>query len=386
MEKHQHRPAYPLHPACAAWPAMTDKDLQELAADIKANGQLEAATITPDGQLLDGRNRRDACAINDMELVTTVYDGDPVAYSLSKNKHRRHMDKTALAFVCAEMAKIKRGGDRGNQYAGGKVVNTTLAPDTNTIDEIAKSAGISRENVALAKAITDKGTADIIDLAKSKKVGLRAAADYVRHTPKEAQMADPSLIKRHGSGGRRAAKPDDARPVIRAILERGEPIERQALKTQLGLTDQPLKIAEAYERGRIEGIAEVGGFPDIPPTVRQQQTLDRIAQELESQFDLKVATEVQKRLNARDADDVLAIEQAREVLDLYSGRLRPPLNPQEYATVLWALHPDSQSETKTAEAFVIMRRKKQVLCDEGPIARKSPPLPEIPIRKTARRG
>ena len=87
-----------------------------------------------------------------------------------------------------------------------------------------------------------------------------------------------------------------------------------------------------------------------------------------------------------DADDVLAVEQAREVLSHNSGRLRPPLNPQEFATVLWALHPDNQSETKVAEAFIIIRRKKHILCDAGPIVRKSPPLPPVPVRKTARRG
>jgi hypothetical protein len=375
---------YPIHPACAAWPEMSDKELQELAADIKEHGQLESATITPDGELLDGRNRQDACAINGTELATVVYDGDPVAYSLSKNKYRRHMNKTALAFVCAEMAKLPRGGDRGNQYTGGKVVNTTLPPDIDTIGDIAKTAGIGRADVANAKAIMDKGTADVVDLAKSRKIGLRAAADYVRHTPKQSQVADPDLIKSR-RGRPPSVKRDEVRPTIRNLLERGAPIEREALMAQLGVSAQPLIVAEAYERGRLEGIAEVGGFPDSPLAVRQQQALERKVKELEAQFDLTVARELQKRMRARDAEDALAIQQARAVLELNTGRFRPPLNPQEYTTVLWALHPDSQSETKTAEAFIIMRRKKLVLCDAGPIARKSPPLPDVPVRKTARR-
>jgi hypothetical protein len=348
---------------------MTEKELQELAADIKANGQMEAATITPDGELLDGRNRMNACAINDMELATVVYDGDPVAYSLSKNKHRRHMDKTALAFVCAEMAKLPRGAH---------AVSTA-----SSIGDIAKAAGIGRHDVENAKAIADKGTPAVIDLAKQKKVGLRAAADYVRITPKQSQVADPLLIK--GRPGGSPSKRDEVRPTIRDLLERGAPIEREVLMAQLNVSAPPLVAAEAYERGRLEGIAEVGGFPDIPLPVRQQQTLERKAKELDAQFVLAVAREVQKRLSERDAEDALAVQQAQEVLELNNGRIRPPLNPQEYATVLWALHPDSKSETKTAEAFVIMRRKKLVLCDAGPIARKSPPLPDVPVRKTAQR-
>jgi ParB-like chromosome segregation protein Spo0J len=34
---------------------MNDATLKELAADIKANGQHEPATVSPGGQLLDGR-------------------------------------------------------------------------------------------------------------------------------------------------------------------------------------------------------------------------------------------------------------------------------------------------------------------------------------------
>lgn len=367
----RHR-SYPIHPACSAWPAMSDKELQELAADIKANGQMEAATITPAGELLDGRNRMNACAINDMELATVVYDGDPVAYSLSKNKHRRHMDKTALAFVGATLATLQNGV---NQYVG--FVNTKAR------SAVAEELGIPANTIDDAKAIMDKGTADVIDLAKSKKVGLRAAADYVRHTSKQSQVADPLLMKTRRGGP--PFKRDEVRPAIRDLLERGAPIEREAIMAEFNVSAQPLMVAEAYERGRLEGIAEVGGFPDMPLSVRQQQTFDRKAKELEAQFALAVAREVQKRLIERNAEELLAIQQAQEVLELNNGRLRPPLNPQEYATVLWALHPDSQSETKTADAFVIMRRKKLVLCDAGPIARKSPPLPDVPVRKTAQR-
>ena len=128
----------------------------------------------------------------------------------------------------------------------------------------------------------------------------------------------------------------------------------------------------------------------VPLTARQEQMLERARlaamEDLALNFDRVVADEVAKRLRGRSADETLSVDQANEVLSQASGRLRPPLNPQQYATVLWALHPDNQSETKTAEAFIIMRRKKHILCDAGPIVRKSPPLPAVPVRKTARRG
>jgi hypothetical protein len=41
----------------------------------------------------------------------------------------------------------------------------------------------------------EKGTPEVVDLAKSNVVTLRGAADYVRHTPKKDQVADPDVIK-----------------------------------------------------------------------------------------------------------------------------------------------------------------------------------------------
>ena len=67
---------YRLHPACSAWPEMHPGELRELAADIKANGLHEPLTLTPDGLLLDGRNRMLACEMAGVEPATVVYAGD----------------------------------------------------------------------------------------------------------------------------------------------------------------------------------------------------------------------------------------------------------------------------------------------------------------------
>ena len=106
------------HPACSAWPAMDEATLRDLAADIKENGQHEPATITPDGELLDGRNRMTTYVIAGVDLKTAVYDGAPVAFSISKNKHRRHMDRLALAFTGAELARLmRRTNQQGEHFA-----------------------------------------------------------------------------------------------------------------------------------------------------------------------------------------------------------------------------------------------------------------------------
>ena len=100
---------YELHPACSAWPTMKPEGLRELADDITANGLRDPVTLTPDDLLLDGRNRALACEMAGVEPATTIFDGDPWLFSLSRNKHRRHMTVDQIAMVVANMVTLPRG-------------------------------------------------------------------------------------------------------------------------------------------------------------------------------------------------------------------------------------------------------------------------------------
>ena len=202
-------PAFPIHQACSAWPAMSDDALRDLAADIRAHGQRVVATISPEGELLDGRTRMAACEFVGVELKTFVHDGDPVAFSISKNKHRRHMDKIGLAFVGAELANLANGTNRHVAFA-----------DAKARIHVASELGIATDAIDNAKAIIDRGTPEVIALAKSKRIGLRAAADYTRHTPKHKQIADPKTIK----GGTRTLRRDEG--ASRDPRETGERLNR----------------------------------------------------------------------------------------------------------------------------------------------------------------
>lgn len=52
---------YKAHPAAKLFPMINDAELDELAADIAANGQHDPIIITTAGLVLDGRNRLEAC-------------------------------------------------------------------------------------------------------------------------------------------------------------------------------------------------------------------------------------------------------------------------------------------------------------------------------------
>jgi ParB-like chromosome segregation protein Spo0J len=90
----------PVHPIADLFPMMTDEELANLAADIKANGLIHP--IVKDGLLIDGRNRARACEIAGIEPATVLFEGDdPRAYIIASNIARRHMSKGQQAMAVA---------------------------------------------------------------------------------------------------------------------------------------------------------------------------------------------------------------------------------------------------------------------------------------------
>ena len=90
---------YEFHEAANIFP-LDDEHLDQLAADIKANGQHVPIEIL-DGKIVDGRRRSLACRIAGVQPVTrAVSPEDPVQYVLSLNLHRRHLTPSQ-ASMCA---------------------------------------------------------------------------------------------------------------------------------------------------------------------------------------------------------------------------------------------------------------------------------------------
>jgi hypothetical protein len=117
----------PVHPAADAFPMMEEEELEELAADIKANGLQQPLVIDElngNPMLVDGRNRRKACRRAGVVPDYALLDGqDPVAYILSANVHRRNLTKGQRAIVMARIyPEPKRG--RGNEDDGIKGAET----------------------------------------------------------------------------------------------------------------------------------------------------------------------------------------------------------------------------------------------------------------------
>lgn len=161
---------YELHPACSAWPTMKPEGLRELADDITANGLRDPVTLTPDDLLLDGRNRALACEMAGVEPATTIFDGDPWLFSLSRNKHRRHMTVDQIAMVVANMVTLPRGKPK-HANPSNEGISAAVA---------AKAAGVPETAIDSAKVVLQHGTPDERKAVESGEARLRKTADRIR--------------------------------------------------------------------------------------------------------------------------------------------------------------------------------------------------------------
>jgi hypothetical protein len=159
-----------LHPACSAWPTMEPEELRELAGDIAANGLRDPVTLTLDGLLLDGRNRVLACEMAGVEPATASFDGDPWLFSLSRNKHRRHMTTDQIALIAARLA-TRAVGNPNFAIASNEAIGNA---------EAAKAAGVPETAIDSAKVVLQHGTPEERQAVESGKATLRKTADRIR--------------------------------------------------------------------------------------------------------------------------------------------------------------------------------------------------------------
>lgn len=212
-----------LHPACAAFPAMPEEDLQALADDIRQNGLREPVTLMPDGRLLDGRCRWQACELAGVTPTTVTYDGtDPVGFVLSKNHHRRHLTKSQRALALGRIANQRHGSNRYQRTNVEFVLDKLYPEKTYSMEDLAKQSGIAPATVQNGRTIIMQAEPHIIAMVENGAVAVRIAAEAVRKTPRAVQAtwtqtdveqagravisAYPSAARSHNKQAKKAPK------------------------------------------------------------------------------------------------------------------------------------------------------------------------------------
>lgn len=220
------------HPACELFPMIGDDELAKLAADIKANGLIQPIVllrlpderqpfgtsfkVTRHWQMLDGRNRLRACELSGVapHFVEWQGQGDPTAWVISTNLHRRHLTDSQRAMVAARAretvfapaAKQRQldagafGAEGGRGHAKEETLSADLREgiDGKASEQAAAALNVSPRTVDNAARVLSHGTPELVAAVDRGEVAVSAAAEVSRLPADEqraAVAAGPKAVK-----------------------------------------------------------------------------------------------------------------------------------------------------------------------------------------------
>jgi DNA modification methylase len=257
------------HPAADAFPMMDAVRLDELKADIAANGQREPITIC-DGMILDGRNRYRACIELGIEPLTRDHEGNPWEFAWSINGERRDMDKVVRALVrkrCRDGSaewelskqKIKDDGNRkrsesckGNTNASkqeAKTVAATKCLRPKSGENVARKALAAEAGVSLGTASKAEQIARRPDLEEKVVAGDMKPAEALREirSTKRRQELEQAAAKAA------AERHESDRPkwsILNVdVMDGLESVRDEHGPARLIFTDPPYNIGIDYGEG-----------------------------------------------------------------------------------------------------------------------------------------
>jgi len=164
------------HELANVFPLMTEAELDALGEDMLQHGQRETIW-TYKGKILDGRNRYKACMLKGIVPRFVEFRGaDPVAFVVSENLHRRHLDAGQRAMFATRLATMKQGQHRsGTEFQIEK-----------TQPEAAALYDVSVRTLHSARKVVDHGTAEVVIAVQHGDVPMKAAAAFVQeYSPTE---------------------------------------------------------------------------------------------------------------------------------------------------------------------------------------------------------
>jgi ParB-like chromosome segregation protein Spo0J len=197
-----------VHPAAEWFPMLPPESLRELADDIKKNGLKNPIVLLWNEEaqdcnvILDGRNRLKACEMADVtpEFVSLdeIGGGDPVAYVISSNLHRRHLDESQRAMVAArakgmfeEEAKKRQKASQFKVGGASPTVSANLRSprdEEKASEKAASLTNVSPRSVEHASKVLSGGTPELVAAVDSGKLAV-SVASVIADAPEEKQRA-----------------------------------------------------------------------------------------------------------------------------------------------------------------------------------------------------
>jgi hypothetical protein len=180
---------------------MNEHELAALLDDMRLNGQREPIWIF-EGKVIDGRNRLRACQVLNLEPKFREWDGNGslVAFVLSLNLHRRHLNESQRAMVAAQLKPSFEAEAKQRMLAGKELDPKAPGPEGQSRDHAGAALNVSPRSVERALKVFNGGSPELIAAVSNGKIKVRVAAELVRF-PRQKQAE----ILAQGAGAIRAA-------------------------------------------------------------------------------------------------------------------------------------------------------------------------------------
>lgn len=172
-----------VHPAAELFPLIEGAEFNVLVADIQEHGQRDPVVFTPDGLLLDGRNRWRACRAAGIGPVTRTETSEPWAFVISTNLHRRHLNDSQRAMIGARIA------ERAPGYRKQPAQPYDAADQPPTQAEAAALLNVGQTSIVRARRVLSHGTPDLQQAVAAGAVAVATAERVARDLPPEQQDA-----------------------------------------------------------------------------------------------------------------------------------------------------------------------------------------------------
>lgn len=217
--------SYAHHEYARLFPMLDEQALQELADDIAANGLRTPIVIDEDEMILDGRNRAAACVIAGVEPIYEPFVGNDeakLAFVISANIHRRHLDSSQRAVVAAKLKPIFEAqaakrmkatqAKAGNKV--GKAPENLPEPSSrgDARDKAGQAMNVSGKSVDMAAKVIAKAVPEITQAVERGEVAVSAAAvvaDLSAEQQKKIASEGPKAVRKAAAEIRR----DQPKPV-----------------------------------------------------------------------------------------------------------------------------------------------------------------------------
>lgn len=216
------------HPAAQIFPMMEGAEYEAFVADIKAHGLRDPIVRYKEGSrwyVLDGRNRLRACKDAGVHPRWEDYEGkDPIAFAMSANVHRRHLNETQRAFVGAELVPLYEKQAKERMLAGKKnpPPNSAQGQAGEAVELAARAVNVGKTSVKAALKVNRDAAPEVVAASRGRGELAVSAAAELANLPKAKQKAVLAKAQKK-SGGMRAgsvrawAKQEQKREVAEKI-------------------------------------------------------------------------------------------------------------------------------------------------------------------------